>query len=325
MNQYTKKELVELLTMPADAFAADITPAAKQVHITQNGNRLTATAMLGYTNICKNQCLYCGMRAANHTLPRYRLTPGEITALADAATESGLRRIFLIAGEDPNYGFDRLVQMVAALKAKGFYISLACGEFGLAEFRALHDAGADEYVLKFEMSDRDDFNRLNPSTDYDRRLQGCALVKQAGMQLASGNIVDYPGATPEKIANDILLMRELGISWAPVISYLPTQNTPLAAEGGPGSRDLLRREISILRLMMPKVNISAQQPGDDLTQGLGGEEGNLAALAAGGNFLFADLLPAAKAEAFHVVDHRAVQGLAHIEKMARLAGMALAF
>ena len=96
MNHYTKKELLELLTMPAAAFAADITPAAKQVHIAQNGNRLTATAMLGYTNICKNQCLYCGMRAANSTLPRYRLTPGEVTALADAATESGLRRIFLI-------------------------------------------------------------------------------------------------------------------------------------------------------------------------------------------------------------------------------------
>lgn len=112
------------------------------------------------------------------------------------------------------------------------WVSLACGEYERSQYEELRAAGADEYVVKFEMSDRETFDRLNPSTSYDKRMNAIRWVKESGLLLASGNIVDYPGQTLEQLADDILLMKELEISWAPVIPYLPAQNTPLAAEGG---------------------------------------------------------------------------------------------
>ena len=150
-------------------------------------------------------------------------------------------------------------------------------------------------------------------------------IKQSGMLLASGNIVDYPGQTLDELAEDILLMKELEISWAPVIPYLSAANTPLAAEGGRGSQEKTLREIAILRLMMPEVNITAQQPGENPENGLADTEGNLKALNAGANMLFADMLPDALAKSFSVVDNRTTLGLDHIKKMADLAGMQLLY
>ncbi len=220
-------------------------------------------------------------------------------------------------------GLKNILQMIRGIKALGLHLSLACGEFfpeQYAEFAAL---GADEYVLKFEMSDRETFNRLNPSTNFDQRMKSIEAVQKSGMKLASGNIVDYPGHTLSQIADDILLMRDLGISWAPIIPYMPAKGTPLAEEGGRGDIYLNLREIAILRLMMPEVLITAQQPGHDISKGLADDEGNLLALEAGANMLFADFLPDALIGNFSVIDNRVTLGLDHIKKMADCSGMTL--
>ena len=101
---------------------------------------------------------------------------------------------------------------------------------GKSQFNELKAAGLDEFAMKFEMSDRETFNRLNPSTNFDRRMERISFILEAGISLASGNIVDYPGQTRDSLANDIMLMKELSISWAPIISYLPAKDTPLAKE-----------------------------------------------------------------------------------------------
>jgi biotin synthase len=129
MKIETNSEILEFLKMPYDCYNDTVAPYAKRLHIEHNQNTLTATAMLGYDNICKNQCLYCGMRAGNTRLERYRIDKESIVASAEAAAAVGFKRIFLISGEDPKYGFGNLLYVVGSLKAIGFYISLACGEF----------------------------------------------------------------------------------------------------------------------------------------------------------------------------------------------------
>lgn len=318
----TKTEILSLLSQPREEFEAAVLPQAKAVYRQAGNDELIATAMLGFSNICKNACLYCGMRAACK-IERYRIPPEDVIASAAAAKTMGLTRMFLISGEDLGYGFDKLLRIISEIKALGMHVSLACGEFSEAQYAEMKAAGADEYVLKFEMSHRETFNRLNPSTDFDRRMASIAAVRRSGMKLASGNIVDYPGQTLSQLADDILLMQQLEISWAPIIPYLPAAGTPLALEGGRGDLRLNLREIALLRLMMPSVNITAQQPGDDLRNGLADEQGNLMALNAGANMLFADLLPDAKVRNFSVIDNRAVLGMEHIRKMASLAQMKL--
>lgn len=322
MELQTKQDVLDILTMPEETFWSQVAPAARETCRAQFGDTILVTAMLAYTNICKNQCLYCGMRAGNR-IPRYRIPPDEILPLAQKAREDGLGRMFLLAGEDLNYGFDRLLTLISGLRSQGFTISLGAGEWEKSQYQALYDAGVEEYVLKFEMSHPDSFQRLNPSTSFRKRMQCAAWIKEVGMKLASGNIVDWPGQTLDELADDILLMKELEISWAPNIPYLPAANTPLAQEGGPGSFLLNNKEMAILRLMLPTCKITAQQPGINPKTGLADETGNLNAIACGANLLFCDLLPDAKAKDFRPIDQRQVSGLQHCEDIARLSGLTL--
>lgn len=319
----TKNEIIEILKLPHEEYTHTVMKEAKGLHESKNGGRLMATAMFGYDNICRNQCLYCGMRASNTAVKRYRILPDDVQTVSRAAREQGFKRIFFVSGEDPKYGFQNLLKIVSDAKSMGFHVSLACGEFSPEEYRQLRDAGTDQCVLKFEMSQPETFNRLNPSTSFSRRMKCIESVKNLGMELASGNIVDYPGQSLEMIADDILLMKELEISWAPIIPYMPAANTPLSLEGGRGSIELNLKEISILRLMMPDIYITAQQPGTDLKEGLAGDEGNLLAINGGADILFADMLPADMN--FSVIDNRVTLGLEHIKHMAEISGSVLVF
>ena len=316
----SREEVLEILRMPDEQFRETIMPEAEKTAEQAFHRTLRVTSMMGYTNICRNNCLYCGMRAGNPSLPRYRTPPEQVIAGFLKAADIGYGRAFLIAGEDPLYGFDNLLSIIAALKERGMYITLACGEYEKSRYQAMADAGADEYVLKFEMSDPGSFNRLNPSTSFDRRMKAIETIRELGMRLASGNIVDWPGQTTEELADDVLLMRKLQISWAPVIPYLPATGTPLAREGGRGRLAVLYKEIALLRLMMPEVHITAQQPGEDLKKGLADPEGNLAAVRAGADLLFFDLLPDAQARNFRVIDDRNISGPAHIARLEEISG-----
>ncbi|MGI5976990.1 MAG: biotin synthase BioB [Candidatus Limivicinus sp.] len=309
-----KKEITEVLTMPRAEYEEKIMKPAFELLRERKGG-VAVSAMLGYSNICKNKCLYCGMRAPLKLPCRYRFRADEVLGLAQQAFDLGLRRLFLISGEDLGYPFEDILSVVSGAKAQGFTrVSLAAGEFSKSQYEELKAAGLDEYVMKFEMSHRDTFNRLNPSTSFEKRNQGIEWIKEAGLMLASGNIVDYPGQTVDELADDILLMKELGISWAPNIPYMPVPGTPLAVmpDGSPAPRgriDMMHREISLVRLLLPDADITAQQPGEDLREGLGGRSGNQAAVRAGANLLFVDMLPSAMAGNFRVVDNRLMQSL----------------
>lgn len=317
----TKQEVLEALSLPESEFYEQFVLPARETLATAKQNTLSVRAMLGYSNICKNQCLYCGMRAGMKLPNRYRFTPQEVAESARRAVKMGLKRIFLVSGEDPGYSLDDLLLMVRLIREQGLAISMAAGELSADEYRALGDAGVDEYVVKFEMGDPAVFDRLNPSTNFKRRMEAIETVKRCGMRLASGNIVDYPGQTPEQLAQEIMMMRELEISWAPVIPYMPVPGTPLAEEGGAGDRKKCLREIALIRLMLPNCDITAQQPGDDPKEGLGSQQGNLDALRHGANLLFLDLLPAAMSSDFAVVEQRLLGGMEQIRETGEKAGL----
>lgn len=319
----TRKEILEILHMPEAQFRQEIMPEAFAA-LTQQGRGLLASSMLGFSNVCKNQCLYCGMRAGNQ-VPRYRIAPEDAVATAKLACDQGYRRIFLISGEDPKYGYENLLSMVTQLTAMGMEVSLAAGEYSPRQYAELAQAGAKEYVIKFEMSQPEVFNRLNPSTTFEKRMRAIEAVQESGMALGSGNIIGYPGQTMEMLAEDIELMQRLEIRWAPNIPYMPAAGTPLAAEGGPGDIVTMLKEVAILRLTIPEVKITAQQPGRDLKKGLADPDANLDAVRAGADLLFCDLLPEAQAQAFRVVDNRNLTDSAHIHQVAARSGLPLSF
>jgi biotin synthase len=261
MKIQSKAEVLEILKMPYEEFNNTIKQKAKEVHVNNNENSVNVTALFGYDNICRNQCAYCGMRAGNSGLKRCRI------------------------------GIDDVKKTEENVKKLGLFVSLAAGEFSADKYKALENVGLDEYVLKFESSNIDMFTKIKTSTSYEKRMKCIEYIKNSKMELACGNIIGLPHQTLDQVADDIMLMKELNISWAPVIPYMPVPNTPLAKEGGRGSLETTIKEISILRIMMPKVNITAQQPGEDAKNGLADVQGNLNALRAGANMLFVDMLP----------------------------------
>ncbi len=325
MKLDTKSEILEILKMPYEEFNGTIRKTAKEIHKVHNANRVMVTALLGYDNICKNQCMYCGMRAGYPGLKRYRMAIDDVYKAETTVKELGINRIFLISGEDPKYDFNTIISMVEYGKRLGLYISLAAGELSSDKYRALESAGLDEYVLKFETSNQDMFARIKPSTTFEKRMNCIEFIKNSKMELASGNIVGLPHQTLEDIADDILLMKKLRISWAPIIPYMPVPNTPLAKEGGRGSLEITIKEISILRIMMPSVNITAQQPGEDIKNGLADVQGNLNALSAGANVLFVDMLPPVLAKDFHVINNRMIEGIQNVNRLVSISEMSRFF
>jgi len=323
--EFSKKDVLDVLYMPKAQFEAEILPLTREANTKQLGDTLQVRAMLGHTNICKNNCLYCGMRASNCSLKRYRLPVEDIVASVNMAADNGFTRFFMIGGEDLGFGFDNVVKVAQAAKERGMFVTMACGEFTREQYKLLKDAGCDEYVCKFEMSDPDTFNRLNLSTTFDKRMQAIYDIQDSGMLLGSGNIVGYPGQSIDMLADDIMLMHKLQISWSPTIPYMPAAGTPLAAEGGRGDLLLNLKEIALVRLMNPGVNITAQQPGEDPKNGLADLQGNLNAIEAGANVLFCDLLPDTLAQNFKVIDQRNVTGTKHIYNIEQHSDKKLSF
>lgn len=319
-----RNQIKEMLDIPYEIFEKEVFPKAQKAAESAGKDFVTPVAMLGYSNICKNTCLYCGMSALCK-IKRYRMKPEDVIESVRSAENQGFKRIFLISGEDMGYGFENILKITREIKKHDVHLSLACGEFSAEEYSELKAAGVDEYVLKFEMSSPETFNRLNPSTNFKKRMTAAENIKKSGMKLASANIVDFPGQTREELVDDILLMQSLGISWAPIVPYMPALQTPLSKLGGRGDWHLNLKVISILRILMPEIDITAQQPGDDLKNGFADEEGNTLALKAGGNLLFADMLPAAVSENFSVIDNRMVLRIGQMEKVAKNAGKKIIF
>ena len=261
------------------------------------------------------------MRAGNSGISRYRIGLEDAKKTIESVKGLGLGRLFLISGEDPKYDFRDIVAMVEYGKALGLFMSLAAGEFDDEEYIILMNAGLDEYVLKFETSDREMFGRIKPSTTFDKRMRCIDAIRDTGMALGSGNIVGLPHQSLGQVADDIMLMKELGISWAPIIQYMPVPGTPLAEEGGRGSLETTLKEIAILRLIMPEVHITAQQPGKDPKNGLADVEGNLVALSSGADMLFVDMLPSALRKEFNVISDRMIEGMDKVRNLSNLSGM----
>ncbi len=137
MNISGVAEIRELLELPAEEFSA-ITRQAGELGQSVHGGKISVRGMLGYTNICRCKCLYCGMRSPQK-IPRYRLSEEEITDLAREGAASGVQRLFLIAGEDPGFQGQKLLSLVRKLREENLTLSLACGELEEDTFRQLSE------------------------------------------------------------------------------------------------------------------------------------------------------------------------------------------
>ncbi len=223
------------------------------------GKKVYIRGLIEFTNYCKNNCYYCGIRAGNAKAERYRLMPDEILSCADSGYELGFRTFVLQGGEDPYYTDEILTSIVRKIKEKypDCAVTLSVGERPYESYKKLKEAGADRYLLRHETVNRKHYAKLHPEEmSWEHRMQCLRDLKELGFQTGAGFMVGSPGQTEEDLADELLFLRELRPEMVGIGPFIPHQDTPFGSREQ-GSAKLTLFLLSLIRLTLPDVLLPA--------------------------------------------------------------------
>jgi biotin synthase len=246
---------------------------ADRVRSAAVGDEVHLRALIEFSNHCRRNCLYCGLRRGRAGLARYRMTPQEIAEAAEEAAGAGFGTVVLQSGEDLAYTAEALAAAIRAVKARcDVAVTLSLGERTEADYARLRDAGADRFLLRIETSNPDLYERLHPDSDWHARLGCLHTLRSLGYQVGSGVMIGLPGQSLEMLADDLLFLRDLQLDMIGVGPFIPHPTTPLGGEAG-GRVGLSLRFLALLRLLCPRALIPATTAlgtlsADGLWQGL---------------------------------------------------------
>ena len=252
------------------------------------GKEVYLRGLIEFTNYCKNNCYYCGIRRGNKHAERYRLTEEEIISCSDIGYDLGFRTFVLQGGEDPYFTDERLVRIIREIKARhpDCAVTLSIGEREKESYRRLFEAGADRYLLRHETADQAHYEKLHPAEmSFSHRVQCLRDLKEIGYQVGCGMMVGSPYQKTEHLIEDLRLFQELTPQMVGIGPFIPHHDTEFAGFEA-GSVPLTLRLLSIIRLMLPDVLLPA-------TTALGTADvfGREKGLMAGANVVMPNLSP----------------------------------
>ncbi len=290
---------------------------ARDIALKQFGRKIWFRGIVEFSNICKCDCLYCGIRKSNHRISRYRLTPEDILSCCAEGYEAGFRTFVLQGGEDGWFRDDRMCAIVKSIKARwpDCAVTLSLGERSRESYELLKKAGADRYLLRHETADPCHFARLHPASQtLASRMRCLRDLKDLGYQTGCGIMVGTPGQSPATLAQDFLFMQEFQPEMAGIGPFLPHGDTPFREET-PGSVALTLLCLALTRILLPKVLLPA-------TTALGTAEtdGRKLGVLAGCNVIMPNLSPAAVREKYMLYNNKAgtdmtaAQGIADLRR-----------
>lgn len=269
------------------------------------GNTVFVRGLIEISNICKNDCLYCGIRKSNANCARYRLSPEEILACADEGHALGFRTFVLQGGEDGFFTDRVLCDLVRKIKERypDSAITLSMGERSFESYRRLREAGADRYLLRHETADETHYARLHPKEmSFSNRMQCLQNLRTLGYQVGCGFMVGSPYQTAEKLAKDLLFIEQFRPEMCGIGPFIPHSDTPFAS-AAPGTLELTCYLLSIIRLIHPTVLLPA-------TTALGTIDpaGREKGILAGANVVMPNLSPVAVREKYALYDNKICTG-----------------
>ena len=232
---------------------------ARQVRERTYGNRVFIRGLIEFTNYCKNDCYYCGIRRSNKKAARYRLTKEDILDCCRQGYELGFRTFVLQGGEDGYFTAERLTELIREIKNgyPDFALTLSVGEKKEEEYRAFREAGADRYLLRHETADPDHYRILHPEPlSLENRKHCLFLLKKLGFQTGAGFMVGSPGQTPETLAEDFLFLKKLDPEMVGIGPFISHGDTPFREQPDGTMEDTLFY-LALLRLMLPRVLLPA--------------------------------------------------------------------
>ena len=309
------QDYVRLLTCTDGDTAAYLRGQADAVRRAVYGDAVYIRGLIEFTNYCRNDCYYCGIRRSNRRARRFRLTPAQILACAASGYAAGFRTFVLQGGEDPYFTDERMVELIRSLRGRypDCAITLSVGEKPPESYQAYFDAGADRYLLRHETADPAHYARLHPpGQSLDSRLACLRQLKAIGFQVGCGFMVGSPGQTPETIAADLRLIGELRPQMVGIGPFIPHRDTPFRDQPA-GSAALTVRLLSIIRLMLPAVLLPT-------TTALGtiAPDGREQGLLAGANVIMPNLSPPDVRGKYLLYDNKLCTGDEAAENVAAL-------
>ena len=269
------------------------------------GTDVFVRGLIEFTNHCRNDCLYCGIRASNAACDRYRLTDGQVLGCCAEGYGLGFRTFVLQGGEDPLFDDGRLCGLVAAIKERhpDCAVTLSVGERSTGSYRALFEAGADRYLLRHETASRAHYEKLHPaSMSFDNRMRCLSDLREIGYEVGAGFMVGSPFQTSADLAADLKFIERFKPDMCGIGPFVPHHATPFAGEPG-GTVELTCFLLSVIRLIHPPVNLPA-------TTALGTIDptGREKGILAGANVVMPNLSPTDVREKYELYDNKICTG-----------------
>lgn len=274
------------------------------------GKRVFKRGLIEFTNFCKNDCYYCGIRRSNANAERYRLEKDTILACCEKGYELGYRTFVLQGGEDGYFTDERVCEIVSEIRGKypDCAITLSIGEKSKESYQKYYDAGADRYLLRHETANEEHYTKLHPENLSLKNRKQCLYdLKDIGYQVGCGFMVGSPYQTIETIYEDLQFIKELEPHMVGIGPFIPQKDTPFA-EKTAGTLEITLRLLAIIRLIHPHVLLPA-------TTALGTihEQGRELGILAGANVVMPNLSPTDVREKYRLYDNKACSGDEAIE------------
>lgn len=319
-------ELAEIIAENRAAPDDELMSLARAARDRYYGRRVYVRGLIEFTNICRNNCLYCGIRCGNNAVNRYRLSKDEILGCTDEGAELGFSTFVLQGGEDAYFDDERLCDIVYAIKEKHpeCAVTLSVGERSYESYKALRSAGADRYLLRHETADKVHYSKLHPpEMSFENRIKCLYNLKELGYQVGAGFMVGSPYQTDECLVKDLLFLKQLEPDMVGIGPFIPQSESPFADKPA-GTAGLTLTMLALVRLMLPYVLLPA-------TTALGtvSSEARIMAFDSGANVVMPNLSPTQHRADYALYNNKlctgseAAENLKELERQAAAAGYEL--
>jgi biotin synthase len=281
----SREEFKTLLTLDRQEM---LFARARSVAMQIFGNKIYIRGLIEFSNYCKQNCLYCGLRYDNRQLERYRLSKEEILECCEKGHRFGFKTFVLQSGEDNHYTTENMTSIIQTIRKQypDYAITISNGEKDVATYQAYYDAGANRFLLRHETINPEHYSKLHArERKIETRTECLEQLKKIGFQTGSGIMVGSPGQTIDNIIDDIYFLEKLQPEMIGVGPYLVNKNTPFKNENN-GSLELTLRLLSIFRLMCPSVLLPATTALETISS-----NGRIKGILAGANVVMSNLTP----------------------------------
>lgn len=290
----------------------DIKHHAKALTLRIYGNKIYIRALLEFSNYCRQNCMYCGLRKDNSKVDRFRLSKDEIINAVKKAYDFGYRSFVMQSGEDEYYTREILSDIIKTLKENfnGIAITLSIGERSFEEYEAFKKAGADRFLLRHETAYKRQYEKLHPGMSFEERKRCLYDLKDLNYQVGAGFLVGLPNSNSTTMAQNLIFLKNLQPHMVGIGPLIIHKDTPLKYYKNGSVEDTLFY-LSLTRLLLPKAMLPVTTAVNTLDKN-GLEKG----IESGGNVLMLNLSPQEVKEKYELYKNRETKSVYDLDKVA---------